>query len=304
MPRRVPLICSSLGGLLAALAGCGSAPAVVPPGDPAEALALADRLLKTDPAAACSLLEGLDPDAMPRAERAGHAALYAEALLQTGEPWDGFEQIRSFGEDHRFSEWMPRVEDTHFRIGRQLIESDASWFIFGSDRDDGEIVLQEFVERYSANPHVPDALRLLGDLAFDEERWQEARRRYEQILAESPGSEWAPLAAFRRVMSIHADLLGPEYDLPEMLRARNELRDYLATEPEREDFRAPAAAALAEVDDWVGQRHMIDAEFYRTVGNEPGERFHLERLIGDTPTHSLVPVAKERLARLDAGRPQ
>src|SRR5690606_16259706 len=138
-------------------------------------------------------------------------------------------------------------------------------------------------------------------VAFEDERWDEARRRYEQILAESPESEWAPLAAFRRAMSIHADLLGPEYDLPQMVRARNELRDYLATEPEREDFRGPAAAALAEVEDWIGQRHMIDAEFYRTVGNEAGERFHLRRLLADTPEHELVPAATERLAELGAG---
>jgi hypothetical protein len=239
---------------------------------------------------------------MTNAEVERYKALYAEALWRTGEAWDAFKVIRSFVEDHRFSPWSARVEELHFRIGQELIQSEGSYFIFGSDRDDGELVLTEFVERYTTSAHLADALRLLGDLAFEEERWFDARRRFEQLIQDHPTSEWASLASFRRVMAIHAELLGPEYDLPSMYRARNELRDYLATAPERPEFRTAAETAYVEVQDWIASRHLIDADFYRTVGNRYGERFHLRLLLDDTaPDLPQVETARRRLAEMEAG---
>lgn len=288
-------------GTLALATGCASVPMPEMPQEPAAALELARRLLPEAPEQARALLGALDESALTPEEVEAWKYLYAEAMFQTGDAWDGFRLIRTFVEDHRFSDWTPFVEDLQFRIGAALIQSPASYFLFGSDRDDGELVLQEFVERYPTSPHLPDALRLLGDLAFEEERWFDAQRRFEQLIQDHPESEWVALASFRRVMALYAELLGPEYDFPSLSQTRNELRDYLATEPERPDFREAAAAALAEVEDWIAERHMLDADFYRTVGNRYGERYHLNVLLEDSPTHPLAEDARRRLAELEGG---
>jgi hypothetical protein len=288
--------------LACAASGCASAPIEELPADPQGALDLAQGWVVDRPADARYVLARLDEDALTNEELERYKALYAEALWRTDDAWDGFKLIRNFVEDHRFSTWTPRVEEIHFRIGEELIQSEASYFIFGSDRDDGELVLAEFVERYTTSPHLADALRLLGDLAFEEQRWFDAQRRFEQLLQDHPTSEWAALASFRRVMAIHAELLGPEYDLPSLNRARNELRDYVATAPERPEFRDAAAAAYAEIEDWIAERHLIDAEFYRTVGNRYGERYHLRLLLEDSPAaQPQVAEARRRLEALEAG---
>lgn len=286
-------------------AGCAGAPLPPLPDDPAATLALVRSRLEAgparDPELASRILQTLDQEALTRTEQELFAYLRAEALFQTGDEWEAFRQIREFQDEHRFSEFAPRVEDLHFRIGATLIQSESGGFLFGSDQDDGEIVLDEFVERYPTSPHTDDGLRLLGELAADEERWFDAQRRFERLIQEHPDSEWRALAEYRRVMALHAQLLGPAYDLPSMLQTRNELRDYLAAGPERPEFREGAATALAEVKDWVARRRLLDADFYRTVGNEYGERFHLELLVADSPGHPLVEVARRRLAAMEAG---
>jgi hypothetical protein len=286
-------------GLAVLLASCAASP---PPGLPQDAsgvLEVAAGCIESDPAAARAALETLDEDELTNAELEGYKALYAEALWRTGKAWKGFRVIRTFLDDHRFSPYAPQVEEVHYRVGAELIQSESTYFLFGSDQDDGELILAEFVERYATSRHADDALRLLGDLAVTEERWFDAQRRFEQLIQDHPTSEWTSLASFRRVMAIHAELLGPEYDLPSMLRARNELRDYLATAPERPEFQTTATAAYEEVSSWIIDRHQIDAEFYRTIGNAYGERYHLELLLQDTPAdHPAAVAAQVRLTEL------
>jgi tetratricopeptide (TPR) repeat protein len=298
---RGPSLASSAAALWLGLlwAGCAASPPPGLPEDPAGVLEVAAGCVETDPAAARAALETLDEDELTNAELEGYKALYAEALWRTGKAWKAFRTIRTFPDDHRFSPYAPQVEEIHYRVGAELIQSESTYFLFGSDQDDGELILGEFVERYATSPHADDALRLLGDLAVAEERWFDAQRRFEQLIQDHPTSEWASLASFRRVMAIHAELLGPEYDLPSMYRARNELRDYLATAPERPEFRTTAAAAYEEVTGWVIERHRLDADFYRTIGNSYGERFHLETLLQDAPAdHPSAVAAQARLAEL------
>ncbi len=144
-------------------------------------------------------------------------------------------------------------------------------------------------------------LERLGEEDFEAERWDEARRRYERIIEDHPDSEWIPLAHFRRAMAQFNALVGPEYDLPSMRRARAELRDYLLVRrPERPDFREPAEVALRTVEQWIAKRYEIDADFYRTLGNRPGEAHWLRVLLAEYPDHERAAALRERLAAAEA----
>jgi hypothetical protein len=285
-----------------AMAGCGTAPPIHP-ASPSEALDAAGALLeqvRADEARAVLLL--VDPDELVGEERERYDLLWATALHRTGDSYDGFKVIRNFADEHRFSDLLPRVEELHYEIGASLAQSDAVYFIFGSDREDGEIVLREFAERYGGNPRLPDALRTLGDLAFEDALYDEARRRYEQIAEDHPASEWVPYARFRIAICTFRSLVGPEYDFEQMRRARNELRDYLATEPERPTFRQEAQGCLSTVEDWIQQRYWINSRFYRTVGSEIGERNLLQELIREYPASPTADKARVRLDVLDGKR--
>ncbi len=285
--------------LLGALAGCGTAPPIHP-ASPGEALDAASALLDQNRAdEARAVLRLVDRDELFTDERARFDLLWATALQRTGSSYDAFKVIRNFADEHRFSELLPRVEALHYEIGATLAQSDAGYFIFGSDKEDAAIVLREFVERYGGNSRIPDALKTLGDLAFDNERYAEARHRYEQIAEDHPASEWVPYARFRISICSFRSLVGPQYDFEQMRRSRNELRDYLATSPERPEFRKQASDCLATVEKWIRERYWINARFYRTVGSEIGERNQLDELIRDYPDSDAAKQAKDRLRELD-----
>jgi len=292
--------CAAL-AVLVALPACRSGPAIGVPDDPVSALDLAEVAVADGrPDEARTILASLDPNAFAGRNRERFVWLEAAALHGTGRSWAAFTRIRDYPETHRFSEFAPVVEDLHFAIGRTLIESDGGFWIFQSDRDDGEVVLQEFVERYPASRRYADALALLGQVAWEDERWSDARRYYQRIV-EHDANEWVRLALFRIAMSKFAELVGPEYDAAAMTEARNELLAFLDTGPERPEFRQAATEALAVVEDWLATRSLINARFYRTIDNRPGELHHLRQVIATHPNTPQAEVARERLAELGAG---
>ncbi len=254
-----------------------------------------DLLAAGDANGTYALLDLIPEESLTAVELPRYKILLARSLYDIGSPWTAFETIRDFADDHRYSEHNQDVERLEFAIGKQLIQSDASYFIFGTDADDGEIVLSHFVSRYPTAPDVPEALKLLGNLAYAEQRYLMARERFRQLFEDHTSSEWAEFAHFRIAYSGFKSLVGPEYDLAEMLLTRNELRDYLATNPERPEFRNQAGAALATVTAWMATRHLMIADFYREIGNSTGEVHHLEIAARDFGNQRSGALATKRL---------
>lgn len=285
-------------------AACSSAPMPAVPADPVAALEFGASLLESEPTQARRVLDSIEPTALGRTDQERLELFHAESLAATGDLWDAWVEVRSFQDRNRFSPVQAGIQDLHYRIGSALMARDASYFIFGSDRSDGRIVLREFVARYPTDPDAASALQLLGEDAFENANWDDARRRYEQIIADHPDSEWLPLAHFRRAMAEFAALIGPAYDLPSMRRARNELRDYLAVrKPERPDFREPATSALATVEEWIGTRYLLDAAFYRTLGNRPGEVYWLEQFVTELPSDPRLDAVRSRMTDAPGSHP-
>ncbi|MFO1052959.1 MAG: tetratricopeptide repeat protein [Planctomycetota bacterium] len=281
------------------LCGCGSVATPPIPDDPKAALELGVTLLPTSAAQALAVFESIDRDSLQKDDAERLDVLIAQATAGTGDLWGAYEVVREIQDRNRFSRTQVEIQELHFAIGKALFARDASYFIFGSDRGDARIVLREFIERYPTDPNAASGLQLLGEDAFAEHDWDEARRRYEQIIQDHPDSEWIPLAHFRHAMAEFAALIGPAYDLPSLRRARNELRDYLAVDkPERPDFKGAAEAALATADDWLAQRYMLDAGFYRTLGNAPGERFWLEQYLAEFAGRTEAEAVRTRLSEL------
>ncbi|MBI5851607.1 MAG: tetratricopeptide repeat protein [Planctomycetes bacterium] len=294
-----PAVPTAIGALM--LLGCASTPMPAIPDDPNAALELGAGLLPDHPQQARYVLESIDASAFDRAQRERLDFHVTQALAGSGDLWDAYQRARDFAANSRFSEYQPRLQELHYRIGVALLDRDRGYFIFGSDQEDGRIVLSDFVERYPTDPNTASALQRLGEEDFEAGRWDEARRRYERIIEDHPDSEWIPLAHFRRPMAQFNALVGPEYDLPSMRRARAELRDYLLVrKPERPDFREPAEVALRTVERWIAMRYEIDADYYRTLGNRPGEAHWLRVLLAEFPDHERATALQERLAAAEA----
>jgi outer membrane protein assembly factor BamD (BamD/ComL family) len=278
---------------LALLAACSYSP---PTQDPVAALEIAETMLQEqrfDDAVA--LLGAFDADDHEGVGVERWKARRARALLESGDWWGAFRQIRTFLEDHPFSPFETEVEEIEYQAGSRLIRSDWSFLFFADDAEDGQVVLEHFVRRFPRSRHKADALHLLGNRAFARGEHKRAGEWYAELRRDHPESEWAPLALFRIAISRYEALIGPEYDFEELTTTRNELAGYLAGEPENPQFVAQAQQALATVRDWLARRHVQIAEFYRRIGNAPGRQLHLEAAATEYPDTAQGQEAKRRL---------
>lgn len=273
---------------------CTAAPPVQ---DPAQALKLAEEWLQAGRAADAAWLLGcFANEDFEGAQLERYKARRGRALLDSGEPYDAWYVLRTFLDDHPFiSPYYGDVETVWFEAGRTLIRSDWSFWIFGSDADEGEAILADFVKRFPRSRYQADALHMIGQKAFDDGDWESARNRYTDLRQHHPDSEWAALAEFRVAMSRFRSLRGPAYDLAEMRITRNELRGYLASNPENVEFRRQAADALAVVHEWIAKRHVMIADFYRRIGNPIGERNHLRSAVQEGEGTEAAQQARARL---------
>lgn len=223
----------------------------------------------------------------------------ARARLGLEQPWEAYEALQTFADDHPHSDLRGAVAEILWQAGYGLATSGRSFWIFWSDRRAGRTVLEHLITRHPDTPRLADALRLLGDIAYEDGDYPLAQERFRDLMRRRPESEWVDYACFRFAMSIVDSLQGPDYDLDKMNHAVRELNDFLASPPENPELVATARAALEQLREWRAARHLSIADFYRRVDNAPGERYHLgiaSRVeFEGTPAHG---EAVERLAEL------
>jgi outer membrane protein assembly factor BamD (BamD/ComL family) len=283
--------------VLALLGACAGTPTVTQ--DPETVLAEAERrLVADDYAGADELLASLDVDSLSKPLRPRHALALARARAGLGELWDAFEAIRRFADDHPHSELRDQVVDLQYRIGSTLARSDRGFLFFWSDRNGGRTCLEHLITRYPETTHLADALRILGELAFEDGDMEDAKNRYRELMRQRPESEWVPLARFRYAMCIVASLRGPEYDLDQMQHATKELNDFLANPPENPEFLREATDARDRLLRWQAERHVLVADFYARIGNRAGEVEHLRKAVA--PEFAATDASAAARKRLQA----
>lgn len=272
MPR-----CRPFPPLLAVLLGaaCATTPPQEP--EPERMLDTIDALVTArDFDQALALTEVLTDDLCPKRLRDRRDLLQASAHVGLGEHWDAFLALETFSDRYPHSDLRPQVIEMLWDIGRTLATSDHGFWIFWSDRRAGRTVLEHLITRHPDTQRLADALRLLGDMAYEDGNYELAQERYRDLMRRRPESEWVKYAGFRFAMSIVDSLQGSDYDLDKMNHAVRELTDFLMTAPENPALVTKAQAALGQLREWRAERHLAIAGFYRTVGNAPGRRYHLD----------------------------
>jgi len=241
-------------------------------------LAEADRLMAAGDSAGCrDLLLAHDQDEFTRTLQPRYAVVLARAHLQLDEPWKTYLVLRDFADDHPHSELRDEAIELQYTAGKTLGYSNRGFLFFWSDRRRSQVTLEHLITRYPDCIYLADALRLLGEMAFEDGDFARAEERYRELMRRRPESEWVGLARFRFAMSITGSLRGPEYDLEKMQLAITELRAFLANPPENPTFVKQAQAASRRLLTWQADRHLLVAEFYARVGNRFGEVRGLRR---------------------------
>ncbi|MBM4062648.1 MAG: outer membrane protein assembly factor BamD [Planctomycetes bacterium] len=289
--------------LPALLAACAGAPAPVP--EPERVLAECEARLAAGDAATCrDRLLDLTDLAFPRRLRDRFDLALCRAHAALGDTWDAFEVAERFADRHPHSDLRGEVGELLWQLGGTMAQSGRGFLFFWSDRRAGRTVLEHLITRHPDSPRLADALRLLGDLAFDDEEYGLAQERFRDLMRKRPDSEWVPYARFRFAMAIVAGLKGPDYDLDRMQHATRELRAFLDGGPENPEFVRTATEELGRLHGWQAERHLGIAGFYHRVGNESGRRYHLALAAGGVlGTTAAGARAAAELAALAAPAP-
>ncbi|MCA8965221.1 MAG: outer membrane protein assembly factor BamD [Planctomycetes bacterium] len=262
--------------LLAAAAGCASTPPA-PVQAPDELLAEAEaRFTAEQPDAALTIVESWDRTTVPARLTPRYDLVHARALFALDRGFDAFEVLRDFYRDSPRSDLRPAAVELQWRIGNYLVHTGRAFWIFWSDRRAGKTVLEHLVTNHPDSTELADALKTLGDLAYEDRDFTMAQERFRELLRWRPESEWVIYARFRFAMSLVESLQGPDYDLDRMEHAERELREFLAANPENPDFVAASTRSLDLIREWQATRHLQIAHFYRTVDNPPGYQLHLQ----------------------------
>lgn len=269
------------------------------PANPTVAIKESEMLLAQEqPHAALVVLQHFDHDEFTGAEQARRTALLGKAYYMSGDSWRAYKEIKGFPQDFPSSP-TAEVADVQLKAGLQLLKSHGGFLFFYSDKKRGRQVLEDFLVYYHYSPRIPDVLHQLAESAFQDQDYELARERYTQLIQEYKSSEWVTLARFRVAMCYFHRLQGPDYDLGEMTRARNELRDFLATPNENPKMVERAQGALRVVQEWLGKKNLLIADFYATIKNRYGTLFHLRIAATDFPDTAGGQIARQRLKKLE-----
>lgn len=222
----------------------------------------------------------------------------AEARLAAGDAAQAVVHLRRLMDEHPIRGRTPWVEETLWKIGRDLVRQESRWFDdFAAAHDTGVEALQLLVVRFPHGERADDAWKELG-LSFEREgRWRAAIDVFERLAAEYPESEWADLALFRAAEDYRRLSGGPRFDVEPFLLAEAAARRYLERFPHGNHVEE-ARRALAEVRGEIARHEWSVAEYYRGLGDAEGERVRLANLVRRFPDTEAGKKARARLRRL------
>ncbi|MBM3974929.1 MAG: outer membrane protein assembly factor BamD [Planctomycetes bacterium] len=234
------------------------------------------RVAASDWEGALDALDEIDGDKCPMRLRDRRDLALARARFAIGEYLDAYNGLKPFADDYPLSELRPEATAMLWDVAEALRRRDSGFLFFWSDRTGARTVLEHLVARHPESPRIGDALKILGDMAYDDGNFELAQQRYRDLLLDHP-DEWTAYARFRYAMSIVASLEGPEYDQARMAEAERELRQYLAGKFENPTMNEVAEATTRSLVEWQLERELGIAAFYARIGNAAGELLHLER---------------------------
>ena len=274
--------------LFALLAACASD---TPPEEkletPRQYLAKAEQLIEEGKGErAQRLLEERSKSEYVGIELERYLVALANAYYLTENYWDAYETLKEFPRLYPLSDYLPRAEWLTYRTGAALAATGWSFLGLVSDLADSIVILDHFLLYYPRSRYSLDALRILGEAAYLERKFDEAIRRYGELrervsLREESERVWIDLAGHRIAMSYFKKTQGPDYDAAGLRRAKAELVGYLQTNSTNAEFVDEARSSLATVIEWIEEKRLRTARYYLQIEKPQGARNAIQRLLDD-----------------------
>jgi outer membrane assembly lipoprotein YfiO len=207
-------------------------------------------------------------------------------------------RYKRFVKDQPYSPRLPEVEELFYQSALVYLDGRGKGFLgLPSPRSEGVSVLEYLRETFPRGHRAADVLRLLGQIAFDQRRWEDAVFEYQALAEDFPSSEWKPLADYRIGLCYLLQNRGPEYDRELLVKSRYAFSDYLDRYPEG-TYKAEATAALDLISDMLEQRAYQIGRFYEKRHRPRAASLSYERALVAFPDSEQAEKARRRIQAL------
>jgi outer membrane protein assembly factor BamD (BamD/ComL family) len=203
----------------------------------------------------------------------------ATAHFMLQEYWDTFATLKNFPRDYPSSNYLPKAEDLEFNAGARIAERGKNILGIWRDLDDTVSILEHFLLFYPTSNYIPDALRILGEAAWLDKKYDLVIDRFGELLEKDPRGIWRELATFRIAMAHFYQLTGPSYDLEALEAAKRELVGFLRTAIQNPKFQKTARKALAVTLNWIDEKNLQIADFYIRVFKPKSAVVYLKKIL-------------------------
>ncbi len=225
-----------------------------------------------DPA---DLADMVDLD-LPRQLAVSAGIQAARRMQELGEPVEAYRIIKRVDSKYPLHHERAEAGVLLGELGLAL-SRDYSHFLFFYDRqDDAQEVLEYLILNYPRAPRCDEAYTTLARIYTDERDWTLAIDRLEKLLLNHPSSPLRPAAQAEIPHLRLRSIASPEYDRSAVLRAREELEEWLRAYPGHE-LEPKVRTELADCLRRLSDSDMAVAGFYERVKNGMGARWHARR---------------------------
>lgn len=246
---------------------------------------------------------GADPDdlvdlyelELPRQLSVSAAVRAAQIMVERGDRVQAFRLLQRVDTRYPLHHERYAAASLLIEIGLELADDPSKFLWFYNRRSDGLAVLEYVVLNAPWEPRCDEAYFKLGQIYEEDEDWELAVERHENLILYHPDSPLRPysqgLIPHLRLESIES----PEYDRNELVEARRELEQWLAKFAGQVDDELERQVRIDLTD---SLRRLADsdlgiARFYRRVDNEYGQHFHAQRALTEAELAADEKRAKE-----------
>jgi TolA-binding protein len=245
---------------------------------------------------------------LPRqlAVQAGIAAARAE--VAKGNRMDAFRLLRKLDKKFPLHHERQAAGDLIVEIGLALAQLHKSFLIFYSTDSQAEEVLEYAILQHPWARRGDEAHQVLAELYIRHDDLDLAIDRLGKLVLDHPDSPLGP-SALALIPELRLRLLrSPEYDRGTLLKAEDELKRWLRSYADN-PLAAQVGVQLGDCLRRLCDSDLAIADFYRTVENDFGARFHAQRAVeeargaGDEPRVRRAQALVDALPAPDPARP-
>jgi outer membrane protein assembly factor BamD (BamD/ComL family) len=148
-------------------------------------------------------------------------------------------------------------------------------------------------------PKADDAVMQIADFHFEQGDFESAALYYDQLLTDHPKSPFVQRAQLASIDAKMKGYLGPEYDGAGLEQAREQVKQTMATFPERQVTTDEALYhTLDLISDQQAERAYTTGQYYRRTGYVQSAEYYFAMIPYRWPRSPWAEKAKKQLAQL------